>query len=546
MFWDKVNNYSKPLRLSILEGMFASLMFGGGMIFIVPFAVYLGANSFEIGLIAALPALLAAWFQLGTLEFLKVFKNRKNTIIPAVFLQSISWLLIALIPFIFPTDQIFWLIVITTIGTLAGSIGTPLWQSWMRSLTATELIGEYFGIRNAITGAIVFLTMLGCGLLLKLFEPSLTLYAFVAIFLISFIGRLASSITFTKMEDPCCEIDGTEKIWLFDFIKELRTNNFGYFVLFGTLMTFAISLVGPFFSLYLLDNLALKFDYFTYTIIICSSAVASLISMPYWGKIIDKYGTIKTLKATGLLASIYPLALILIHDPLGLTIAEFLSGIIFSGFNLCLASFIYESFKAEKIIKYASYQAALFGTATFFGIMLSGYVQTFNVSFPILTNTFYIICLVAVVLRLTIYSALVNKIKDVRETKPIQEDQLVIGVLTFEPVRETLYTSASLLLATTEREFNTTIRTMEIIKDKGGKELKEGAIIVGRIGVNGTRRIVKTAKQAEEFAVGEIERVEDITLTGLEKAEEITVKGLKKAKNRIIREKEKRRAKGFI
>ena len=546
MFWDKVNSYPKPLRLSILEGMFASLMFGGGMIFIVPFAVYLGANSFEVGLISALPALLAAWMQLGTLEFLKIFKNRKNTLVPTVFLQAASWLLIAAIPFIFPTNQIFWLIVITTVGTVAGSIGSPLWQSWMRSLTPSEILGEYFGIRNAITGAVVFSVMLGCGLLLNLFEPTLTLFAFVIIFLLSSLGRILSSFLFTKIEDPVVEIDSNEKIWIFDFIKELRQNNFGYFVLFGTLMTFAIALVGPFFSLYLLNNLGLQKDYFTYTIIICSSAAASLISMPYWGKIIDKYGTIKTLKATGLLASIYPFALILIRDPAGLIVAEFLSGIIFSGFNLCLASFIYESFKAEKIVKYASYQAALFGTATFVGIMISGYFQTFNFSFQILSNTFYIMCTVAIIIRLLVYLTLIKKINDVRETTPLKNDQLVIGVLTFEPVRETLLASATLLLTTTEKEFKTTVNTIEKIKDRGEEELKEGAMFVGELGNKGRKRIVKTAKDAEEFAVEGIERVEDFTLTGIERAEEMTIKGLKKAKNRIIREKEKRRSKGFI
>jgi MFS family permease len=279
--------------------------------------------------------------------------------------------------------------------------------------------------------------------------------------------------------------------------------------------------------------------------------------MPYWGKIIDKYGTIKTLKATGLLASIYPLALILIRDPVGLTIAEFLSGIIFSGFNLCLASFIYESFKAEKIIKYASYQAALFGTATFFGILISGYIQTFDISFQILTNTFYIMCTFAIIIRLLVYISLVKKISDVRETAPLPNDQLVIGVLTFEPVRETVQASATLLLATTEKELTTTFTTMKKIKTQGEADIKEGVMLFGRIGATGTKKIVKTARQAEELAVEGIEKVEDITLTGIEKveditltgiekAEEITVKGLKKAKNRIILEKEKRRAKGFI
>jgi len=500
--FENLKKYPEPLRISILEGMMASIMSGGALIFIVPFAVFLGANSFEIGLLAALPALLGAWFQLGSLKLLEVYKKRKNAIVLIVFLQAISWLLIALIPFIFPSDQVLWLILITTIGTLVGSAGAPLWQSWMRSLTPENILGEYFGVRNAITGTVVFLTMLFCGILLDAVNPSLTLFAFCGIFIISFAGRIGSAALLTRIEDNGIIIDKTEKTNVFAFIKQLSKDNFGHFVLFGTLMTLAIAIVGPFFSLYLLEGLNLKKDYLLYTLIMSASTVTTLLSMPYWGRVIDKHGTIKVLKATGLLVCLYPIALILVREPIGLGVAELLCGVIFSGFNLCLANFIYESFKPEKIIKYASFQGALFGTATFVGIIVSGYVQTFDISFGFLSTTFYVVCAAAVILRLFFYTALVNKIKEVKETKPINESKLVMSVLTFEPIRQPLVTSVGLMILKTEdtlvKATRRTIMTANEIK-RTSEEGVYGTIKfvdgVAKKEINNAKNIIKKRKK---------------------------------------------------
>lgn len=534
-FLDKIKSYPVPLQRSIIEGMFASLMFGGGMIFVVPFAVFLGANSMQIGFLNAFPALLAAWIQLGSMKLLEIYKKRKSIIIATVFLQALSWLLIALIPFIFPQDQITALIIITTVGTVIGSMCGPLWQSWMRSLTPENILGEYFGVRNALTGLIVFLTMLGAGLLLQFIQPSLMLYAFSAIFAASFIGRLFSSITFTKIDDPPIVLDNTDKTTFRMFVNQLREGNFGYFVLFGTLMTFAISLIGPFFSVYLLNDLGLKTDYFLYTLIISSSAIASLISMPYWGKILDKFGTIKILKVTGLLAVFFPLTLIFVRDPYLLIFTELLSGVIFSGFNLCLANFIFEFFKAEKIIKYASFQAVLFGTATFFGIILSGYIQTMPLSIGILSSPFYVVCAIAIIARFVVYSSLIKKVKEVRETKEISEKALVLSVLTFEPIRESIHNNAVLLLYTTGNELTkatqNTFKTLEFVEHVG----KEGTKKVANNVTNTARRVTYITKEG-------IEVVEYVAEGGLNRIKRVTSNGIIRAKNEI----EKRKKRGFF
>ncbi|MCX6804058.1 MAG: MFS transporter [Candidatus Diapherotrites archaeon] len=298
---NQLKKYPAPLRISIVEGMMASIMSGGGMVFVVPFAVFLGANSFEVGLLTAIPALLAAWFQIGSIKLIQIYKNRKSIVLFTVALQAVSWIAIALIPFIFPMQQVGWLIALTTISVVVGTIGAPLWQSWMRSLTPKEILGEYFGVRNALTGAVVFLATLLGGLALNLAEPSVTLYAFVGIFIASFIGRAISAGLFSKIEEPKFLYNPREVIGIGHYIKQLGKDNFGHFVLFGTLMTFTIGMITPFISLYFLEGLGLNNNYLLYTILISASTLTAVISMPHWGRMIDKFGTIKLLQTTGLI-----------------------------------------------------------------------------------------------------------------------------------------------------------------------------------------------------------------------------------------------------
>jgi|GEM_PF-1425432 len=536
---DKINTYSRPLRLSIIESMLSSLMFGGGMIFLVPLAVFFGANSLEVGFLNAFPILLGAWFQLGSIRLLQKFKTRKKAVSVFVALQAIAFLMIATIPVLFPQNQVFWLIVFSTLGTIFGAIVGPLWQSWMRSITPGEVIGEYFGLRNSLAGMVVFLTTLGCGFYLQLVEPSFMAFAFAGIFALSFVGRGLASMLFTKIEDPelVLEKDSTT---LFSFVKQLKKENFGYFVLFGTLFTFGVSLVGPFFSFYILNDLGFKNNYFAYTLIISAASASALIGMPYWGRIIDKFGTIKVLKATAILAAIYPLGLILIRDIQGLIFLELMSGLIFSGLNLCFASFIYQSFEPKKIIKYSAYQGVLFGTATFAGIILSGYVQTLNFSFLSLSSPFYVICALAVVFRLIVYVSLSGKINEVKQTQPINEDKLILAVLTFEPVRETMHASFGVIVSTTELTIKkATVNTISKIlsaKSITKKELIETMRVLKMISEHTTQPIGTSIIKTGAFAGYELEKAMKMTFNGILLVEDFTKNKAKKAEDFAINE----------
>lgn len=428
---------SKDLKLSIFEGSFAAILLIAGTSFIVPFAAYLGANALQVGFLSAFPALLAAWAQLFSLYLLEKFHSRKNIIIIAAFLQALLFIPLALIPFFIKTDGVFWLILIYTISLVIVSIANPLWQSLMKSLTPSDILGRYFGFRNSIVTIIAMTFLIVFGLSLKLFAKE-TALVFCGIFLLSSFGRLVSSFIFTKISDPKIDFVKDEDDNFLVFISKATKTNFGHFLLFGSLMSFCIALTGPFFSFYLLEEVGLKNDYLMYTLVVLSGMIGLLVAMPYWGKLIDKYGSVKVLKASSLMAAFFPLLYVIVRFPTGLIFVEFIDGIIFAGFSLALADFVFDASTQHKIIRYFTYQTIFFGTAAFIGAMLSGYFQTMQVSFYYLTSSFLIVCVISFVLRYLVYKLLIGKISEVKPVEQIHSKQIVYSIVTLTPVVEAI------------------------------------------------------------------------------------------------------------
>ncbi len=424
---------NKDLKLSIIEGLFATILLSSSISFIVPYALYLGANSIEIGFLTAFPALFAAWLQLFSIRILDFFKKRKTMVIFFCFLQALMFIPIIAIPFILKTNNVSWLIIFYTISLVLGALAGPIWQSWMKSIIPKKIIGSFFGFRNSIVGISSFAFLLIFGFSLKLFEINIGL-VFFGIFLTGVIGRTIGTIIFFKISEPKENITFEKRTRFIGFIKNIRKNKFGYFILYGSLMSFGVSLTGSFVAYHFLENIGLKNDYFMYTVLISTAMIATIIGMNYWGKIINQFGSIKTLKATSIFVIIFPILYITIRAPLPLIFVQIFDGLLFSGFNLALATFVYDYSSQKKIIRFGAYQSVFFGTAIFCGAILSGFIQSIKFDFSIINNSFYLVCLISIIIRFVIYKTLFKKVKEVKQVEQIKTTKIVYSILTFEPL----------------------------------------------------------------------------------------------------------------
>ena len=429
-------------KVSVIEGSFNAVTDGAGSRYISPFALALGANNTQIGFLTSLPSLIGNFFQIFSSRAMEKF-SRKKIMILATTIQSFFWLLVIVagVLFYFLKASSFisttYLIIIYTVLMALGSFYGPVWSSWMKDLVDPDKSGKYFGMRNKIIGFISLIAMLGAGFLLDHFKQTKVFVGFFILFGICFFARLISSQLLRKKYEPELRIEKDYHFSLWQFIKKMRHNNFGRFVIASALMDFAINMASPFFAVYMLKGLG--FNYATFTIVTISSIIGNLIFVPLWGKFADKYGNVKTLKITAVLTTLVPLGwffsfFLFKHHPLGLVpflvLIEFYSGVVFAGYRLTQSNFIYDAVTRQRMalcISYFNFISSIgtFIGATFAGILASQADLVFGISI------FLGIFLVSGILRLIfslIYTRRVNEVRMVESFQFVDIQQKFRGL----------------------------------------------------------------------------------------------------------------------
>ncbi|MBW3012240.1 MFS transporter [Candidatus Woesearchaeota archaeon] len=417
------------LKISIKEGSAYSFMEGFGLRYITPYALALGATNVHIGFLSSLPNLIGNISQLFALKIMSRV-SRKSIVMTGVFAQSFMWLpiiFVGMLYFMFGVSSVYavtMLIAFYMLLVVSGAIAGPAWTSWMRDLIHKNR-GKYFGMRNRICGAIAIAAALIAGYVLDLFKDANSLFiGFVVLFVVAFAGRLASGLFFIRQHEPEFKFDSSMYFSFFDFVRNMLYNNFGRFAVYASLIYFGTAIASPFFAVYMLNEL--KFNYTLYTIVILVSSIASIASMPAWGKFVDIYGSGKTLKMTGLFISFIPLLWLATPFIAGnlwalipyLVIAEAFGGFVWAGFGLASTTFIYDAVTVQRTALCSAYFSLLNNIGVFAGALIGGFLSSTGISFLGFKHILFIF-LVSGIVRLAMYFIMVSRFKEVREVKPI-------------------------------------------------------------------------------------------------------------------------------
>ncbi|MEM4267677.1 MAG: MFS transporter [Candidatus Woesearchaeota archaeon] len=361
----------RNLNVSIIEGMFASLFTGFTKSFIAPLAIAMQATNTMVAAFSSLPDLLASFFQLFSVKATQIFKSRRNIIIAANILQAIVWIPIALVPFI-AANNVYLLLGLVTFSVVISQFIQPVWNSLIGEIVPEHRRGKFFGTRNLVVGASTFSATLIAGLVLNHYSSFHPLIGFSIIFGIAILARLISAYFKMKLADLPFSPKNEKNPSLLQFLSKMQRDNYGIFVFYVGLLKFSVYLAAPFFAIYMLK--VLNFTYWQFTLITCASVVSSFIFMVIWGGYLDKHGSRKTLFITGSLVFLIPLLWVFaLFTTSGKTLFAFLffiemfSGIIWAGFDLGAANFIFDAVDNENRIRYISYYNLLVGIAVFAG-----------------------------------------------------------------------------------------------------------------------------------------------------------------------------------
>jgi MFS family permease len=418
----------KSLRVSFWDGVFAASMVGLTAEYFTPFALALKASVSQIGALTALPSLAGSFSLLKSADITESVGSRRKVIYFLVFLQALVLVPVILIPYLFKNWAVGALIVLVSVFNVFGAFSTPVWQSLMADYLPHNKRGRYFGWRNKVLGGVTIISLFGAGMILYFFKSNI-LPGFLIIFSLACLCRFTCVYFLFQMYEPKQHLRKEAYFSFWDFIKRARESNFARFVIFNSAFIFSVYLASPFFSVLMLKDL--KFNYFTYTVLITVVSIATIFTIDRWGRNADRIGSIKVLRVSSLLFASLPFWWILNQNPVYLIFAQVLSGIAWAGFNLCSINFIYDAVTPAKRTRCIAYFYFFNGLAICLGSFVGGFLanRVPNIFGYRLFSLFFI----AGTLRFIIALTLPRRIKEVRPVEKISSKDLFFRIVGLRP-----------------------------------------------------------------------------------------------------------------
>lgn len=427
----KAEKVRKSLRYSVWDGMFAGAMNGFTQEYFAPFLLLINATASQIGILTAVPNLVAALLQIRSTEVGEFLGSRKRVLYIFVLLQALMLLPMAAIAFLHGYgDGVYTFIIFVTLFTAFGAFATPAWGSMMSDLVPEKERGGFFGRRNGLAGIVTIAAMFAAGFLVHYTTSFSASLGFAMIFIAAFLFRMLSWKYLQKMYEPPMPAEPRRELAFMKFLLRMKEDNFSRFVISIAMMNFAVNLAGPFFAVLMLRDL--RFSYLTYTVIMVAASLSVFLTTWRWGRHADHVGNIKIIKATSFLICTIPLLWLISLDPLFLIFAQIYSGFLWAGFNLSAANFIYDAVPSQSRTRSIAYFNVINGISLFAGAMTGGYLV--RILPPLLGYKILTLLVISAVLRLGVRFFLIARLEEVRPVGRVGSRELFFSIIGVKPL----------------------------------------------------------------------------------------------------------------
>ncbi len=287
----------KGLRWLILEGMasqgFLSITTSG---FLAAFALALGANNLQIGILAAVPFLTQP-LQIPAIPLVERLRWRKAIAVATFLPAQILWVPVALIPFFMNIPSaaaVSLLLGLLAVRGVLVAICNCAWNGWIRDLIPQNILGSVMGRRLALAAIAGTIFGLGAAFFADYWKGSHSLesqalgYTLPLLFGF-FILALASPLFMSFMPEPLMQPSPKPKPSLANTIAApFRDQNYKKLLRFLFLWGMAINLATPFFAVYMLQRLGLPLSMVIGFSIL--SQAFNIMFLRVWGRLMDQFG----------------------------------------------------------------------------------------------------------------------------------------------------------------------------------------------------------------------------------------------------------------
>jgi MFS family permease len=276
----------RTLRLSVLDGVLHAAMVGVSESFLGALAVELGHTGAALALLTTFPLVVGALAQLASPLLARRLGSPERLVVLSAFGQALSHLGLLAVT-VSGTGALMPLLLAKIAFWLTGSLVGPAWGAWITDLTRGIDRSTFLARRTGIVHLGLLIAFVLAGWFIKTggeaVLPRLAILHGVA--LVFRLGSAAALAGKEPMRRRRLEIAGPGE----------QSSRYGV-PLFMAGVWFSVSITSPFFTPYMLEDLAL--DYAGFTVLMAAAILARALVAPWLGRVAARIG-LKALMVTG-------------------------------------------------------------------------------------------------------------------------------------------------------------------------------------------------------------------------------------------------------
>jgi MFS family permease len=316
----------------------------GGM-FLIGYALALGATDAQIGLMSTLP-MLCIGVQLFAAAIVESGFSRRRLTFLSAFFNTLCWLAIILIPYAAAgassSIKVWLLMAVISLATLFAYISWNARGSWVGDLIPKEYRGSFFGRLMMYSGIVATVFAIFEGMFLDVVKRH-GLGAFSTLFGFGMIFGLVSAAMFLPQPDmPTARHEAQPG--LLRLAGQALTNRALMLVALFAIVWSLQSVAGPFYATYMLRYLHMPF--FGVGMVNAFTTISFLATGPFWGRVVDRWGCRPVLTVAAAILGPLQLVWLGIDTPrrayIILPMANLIAGFTISGFNVAMSTLIYK------------------------------------------------------------------------------------------------------------------------------------------------------------------------------------------------------------
>ncbi len=243
-----------------------------------------------IGLISALP-FIGNFLQIFAAPFLAKWRPPKTVTAIAASLHLVSWavfgVMLEWVPRNDPTAAGRWFIAWFLISSCFAAVAGVSWNAWIQEWVPSRLRGRFFGQRNRFLQVSTLVFMLLAGWILARWDYAIP--AFQAVVALAVVMRVFSLRWQWQSPTRALHRATAPQLPLGDQLRiVLNRRSLLVFIAFGAVWSFAANCFGPFYHVFMFEQL--DFTAFDVGLFLTLSQLGGALSLPAWGRLLDRYG----------------------------------------------------------------------------------------------------------------------------------------------------------------------------------------------------------------------------------------------------------------